>query len=178
LNDGVDDDQARLIGATVSGVRVLSAYVPNGGSVGSEKWEYKLAWLERLRSFLDERESKDRPLVLAGDFNVAPDDLDVKNPDRWRDTVLCHPDARRAFQRVVDWGLVDAFRHVHPEGGIYSWWDYRRLGFAKNDGLRIDGVLVTSRLAEHVEDAFVDRDERKGKQPSDHAPLVVDLAGI
>lgn len=175
-DDGIEDSQARLIGARVRGVRVISAYVPNGGSVGSEKWEYKLAWLERLRGFLVAHADPAEPLALGGDFNIAPDDRDVRHPERWKDTVLCHPDARRAFERLLDWGLDDAFRRVHPEGGIYSWWDYRRLGFAKKDGLRIDGILVTAPLAERIVDSFVDRDERKGKQPSDHAPLIVDFA--
>jgi exodeoxyribonuclease-3 len=176
MADGTDDPQARFVAADVAGVRVLSVYVPNGGSVGSEKWEYKLEWLARLRRYLDAHADVNVPLAVCGDFNVGPDDRDVKNPDKWRETVLCHPDGRAAFQELIEWGLVDAFRVQHPEGGIYSWWDYRMLGFPKNDGLRIDGILVTRSLAERIEDAFVDREERKGKQPSDHAPLVVDFS--
>ena len=175
MGDGTDDEQARVIAATAGGVRVLSVYVPNGGRVDSEKWDYKLAWMERLRSFLEARCRPDEPLAICGDFNVAVDDQDVKNPDKWRDTVLCHPHGRERFEALLDWGLVDAFRRVHPDGGIYSWWDYRMLGFPKNDGLRIDGVLATEPLAARVRDAYVDRDERKGKQPSDHAPVIVDF---
>lgn len=175
LRDGIEDDQARLIEARVEGVRALSVYVPNGGTVGSDKWEYKLAWLDRLRRYLENNADPGEPLALCGDFNIAPDDKDVFFPDRWRESVLCHPDGRRALAAVADWGLVDAFRLVHPEGGIYSWWDYRKLGFAKKDGLRIDSVYATEPLADRVADAFVDRDERKGKQPSDHAPVLVDF---
>lgn len=176
MADGTDDPQARLVAADVGGVRVISVYVPNGGSVSSDKWDYKLEWLTRLRSYLDAEGDPAKPLAVCGDFNIAPDDHDVNNPERWKDSVLCHPDGRAAFQRLIEWGLVDAFRAHHPDGGIFSWWDYRMLGFPKNDGLRIDGLLVTKPLAEHIGDAFVDRDERKGKQPSDHAPVVVDFA--
>lgn len=175
MNDGVDDPQARLVSADVDGIRVISVYVPNGGAFGSEKWDYKLDWYRRLREYLDNRASADEPLAICGDFNIAPDDADVHNPELWKDSVLCHPEGRAAFRNLLDWGLVDAFRAKHSDGGIYSWWDYRRLGFPKNDGLRIDGVLVTKALADRLEDAFVDRDERKGKQPSDHAPVVVDF---
>ena len=175
MGPGDDDPQARVIGADVSGARVLSVYVPNGGSLDSEKWEYKLEWLARFHRFLEGNCDPKEPLAVCGDFNVARDDADVRHPERWADSVLAHPYARAAFQRLLDWGLVDAFRHVHPEGGIYSWWDYRLLGFQKNDGLRIDGILVTRPLAERITDAWIDRDERKGKQPSDHAPLIVDF---
>ena len=180
LDDGEDDDQARVIAGDFDGgfdgVRVVSVYVPNGGSVGSEKWDYKLAWLERLARYLERDASPDQPLAICGDFNIAPDDADVKNPDKWRASVLCDPRVRDAYQGLLDWGLVDVFRQKHPDGGIYSWWDYRMLGFPKNDGLRIDGVLATRVLAERLEDAFVDREERKGKKPSDHAPVIVDFA--
>jgi len=176
VSGGSGDTEARLVAANVGGLRVASVYVPNGGSVGSEKWAYKLEWLERFRRYLEAEADPNLPLAVCGDFNVAPDDHDVKNPEAWAASVLCHPDARAAFRRLLDWGLVDAFRVVHPDGGIFSWWDYRRLGFPKNDGLRIDGILVTKPLAGRIEDAFVDREERKGKQPSDHAPVIVDLA--
>ena len=176
MTDGVDDAQARLVAADVGDVRVLSVYVPNGGSVGSDKWEYKLEWLRRLRRYLDAHGDPSKPMVVCGDFNIAPDDGDVHNADKWSESVLCHRDGRAAFRELIDWGLTDAFRVAHPEGGIYSWWDYRTLSFPRNDGLRIDGVLVTRPLADRIADAFVDRDERKGKQPSDHAPVVVDFS--
>jgi exodeoxyribonuclease-3 len=176
FRDGIDDPQARFLAADVEGVRVLSAYVPNGGEVGSDKWEYKLEWIARLGRYLDENEDPAKPLALCGDFNVAPDDLDVKNPDRWRHSVLCEQDGRAALANVVAWGLVDAFRLVHPEGGYHSWWDYRMRAFPKDDGLRIDSIYVTRSLAQRVSGAHIDREERKGRQPSDHAPLIVDFA--
>jgi exodeoxyribonuclease III len=171
------DDQARLIGATIGGIVVVSAYVPNGQVVGSDKWAYKLAWLGRLRAWLEQAGKPDRPLVLAGDFNVAPEDRDVARPEEWQESVLCHPDARRALRDVMGWGLVDAVR-LHDEGpGPWSWWDYRQLAFPRGNGLRIDHVFLTAPLAGRCTRAWVDREERKGKLPSDHAPVVVELAG-
>ena len=174
LDDGVDDPQARLVSALVGGVRVISVYVPNGGELGTEKWQYKLQWLDRLAAYLRRRHAPSEPLVIAGDFNIAPDDRDAANPEAWRDTVLTHADVRARLATLVGWGLRDLLRERHPEGGIYSWWDYRNLGFPMNDGLRLDLVLGTT--AVRCTDAVVDREERKGKQPSDHAPVVVDLA--
>jgi exodeoxyribonuclease-3 len=175
LGDGVDDPQARLLSAEVHGIRVIAAYVPNGASVGSDKWEYKLAWLGRLRAYLERTADPSHPLVLCGDLNVAPADLDVARPDAWRHTVLCHEEGRAALRRVLDWGLVDGFRHRHPDVAAYSWWDYQRLAFPKGDGLRIDHVLVTAPLLARLRDAGIDRDERKGKLPSDHAPVWIEL---
>jgi exodeoxyribonuclease-3 len=175
LGDGADDTQARLIAARVSGLRVASVYVPNGASVGSDKWAYKLAWLGRLRAWLERTCDPGEPLALCGDFNVAPTDLDVANPERWNDTVLCHPDGRRALERLVGWGLFDAFRALHPQDRAYSWWDYRNLGFPKNDGLRIDQLWVTAPLRERLRAVEIDRNERKGARPSDHAPVVAEL---
>lgn len=172
LGDGDTDAEARLIAATVAGVRVVSAYVPNGRSVGSDKWEYKLAWLRRLIAFLKAGYRPDQQLVLAGDFNVAPEDRDVARPEEWRDTVLCHEDGRALARELLAWGLVDVIRLHHSGEGPYSWWDYRMLGFAKGNGLRIDHIFATKPLAERCVEAYVVRDERKGKQPSDHAPVV------
>lgn len=176
LGDDVDDPQARLIAATTFGVRVLSIYVPNGSEVGSEKYAYKLAWLGRLERHLARRYATTDALALCGDFNVAPDDLDVARPEAWAGSVLCHGEARAALERVRSFGLFDAFRRHHPEGHVYTWWDYRMLAFPKNDGLRIDHVFVTDRVLARSTAASVDRDERKGKQPSDHAPVTIEVA--
>jgi exodeoxyribonuclease III len=176
LDDGADDPQARLVSARVAGVRVVSVYVPNGSEVGSDKYAYKLRWLERLRSYLDRHHDPGEPLALCGDLNVAPDDLDVADPPAWRDTVLCHTAAREALARVCAFGLTDVVRRCHPAGGVYSWWDYRGLAFPRNHGLRIDHVLATEPLARRLLSARVDRDERKGQQPSDHAPVLVTFA--
>jgi exodeoxyribonuclease-3 len=173
MEDGEDDPQARLVAATVGGVRVLSAYVPNGQEVGSPAFAYKLRWLERLRAYLERHADPGQPLAICGDFNVAPEDRDVHDPAAWEGQVLCHPDERAALSRLASWGLTDAFRLQHSEGGLYSWWDYRMLAFAKNLGLRIDLVLVTAPLARRCSAAEIDRAERKGKQASDHAPVLV-----
>lgn len=167
----VDDPQARHVEATVAGIRVISLYVPNGGDGAGEKWTYKLAWLERLLAYLARTHDPRKPLVLCGDLNIAPDDKDVARPDEWRNTVLCLPEVRRAFERLIEWGLVDVVRKHHPDGGVYSYWDYRMLGFQKGNGIRIDHVLATAPLANVCVSAAVDRDERKGKLPSDHAPV-------
>jgi exodeoxyribonuclease III len=172
LRDAEADEEARLLAATIGDVRVVSVYAPNGQIVGSSKWEHKLAWLGRLRGWLERTESPDRPLILAGDFNVAPEDRDVARPDEWRESVLCHPEARAALRSIVDWGLVDALRIHHTGDGPYTWWDYRMLGFPKGNGLRIDHVLTTHFLADRCVETYVVRDERKGKLPSDHAPVV------
>ena len=172
LSDGVSDDQARLIAGTVQGIRVLSAYVPNGQVVGSEKYAYKLAWLGRLRRYLDRHARVDEPLALCGDFNVAPEERDVYDPLAWQGETLFHADARQALSQVVDFGLVDTLRLHRPEPGLYSWWDYRMLAFPKNRGLRIDQIWATPPLADRCVDASIDREERKGKQPSDHAPCI------
>ncbi|MFW6087646.1 MAG: exodeoxyribonuclease III [Myxococcota bacterium] len=171
-----DDPQARLITARLGGVCVVNGYFPNGQRVGSDKYAYKLDWMRRLRAWLDRTFDPADALILAGDFNVAPDDADVAHPEEWKGSVLCHPDARAALADIRTFGFVDVFRKHHPEGGVYSWWDYRQLAFPKGNGLRIDHVYATPPVAERSVDAFVDRDERKGKSPSDHAPVVIDLA--
>ncbi|MDX2056284.1 MAG: exodeoxyribonuclease III [Gemmatimonadales bacterium] len=176
LGDGSADDQARLIAATVSGVRFLSAYFPNGQVVGSDKWAYKLEWIRRLAEHLAAKYRPSDPLALCGDFNVAPEDRDVARPDEWRESVLCHPDARTALEGVRRFGLVDTMRIHEPGPGPYSWWDYRMLAFPKGNGLRIDHLFVTEPVARRCARSWVERDERKGKLPSDHAPVMVELA--
>ncbi len=175
LRDDVEDPQARLISVRVDGVRVISVYVPNGGEHGSDKYAYKTAFLKRLKTYLATHHRPDEKLVLCGDINIAPDDIDVARPDEWRGTVLFHPEMTEAFRDLCAWGLHDAFRKCRPEAGLYSWWDYRMLGFPKGNGLRIDHVLVTAPLLETCRAAEVDRNERKGKQPSDHAPVIVEI---
>jgi exodeoxyribonuclease-3 len=175
FGDGGDDSQARLIAARVSGVHVVSVYVPNGAEVGSEKWRYKLEWLRRLRAWLAHRFRRSDLVALCGDMNVAPEARDVHDPARWEASVLFHPEARAALAQVRSFGLVDAFRLHHEGAGFYSWWDYRMLAFPKGRGLRIDHVDLSEPLAHCCTGASIDREERKGKQPSDHAPVVVEL---
>ena len=179
MGDGdAEDPQARLIGGRVNGVTVYSAYFPNGRTVGSESYAYKLGWMGRLLELLERRHDPNDAVVLTGDFNVAPDDQDAEDPERWAASVLCHADAREALERIRDWGLVDVVRKHHPQGGLYSWWDYRRLAFPRNDGLRIDHIFATLPVAEASTGAWVDRNQRKGRKtdiPSDHAPVVADF---
>jgi len=172
FDDGEEELEARFLSARVSGVRVVCVYVPNGQVVGSDKFSYKLAWLSRLRRYLDHHCDPAEPLALCGDLNVAPEPRDVHDPAAWQDTVLFHPEARAALQELCAWGLVDAFRLHHSESGLYSWWDYRQLAFPKNHGLRIDHILITKSLAARCVSAHIDRETRKGQGASDHAPVV------
>jgi exodeoxyribonuclease III len=176
LDDGVDDPQARLVAATTGGVRVISVYVPNGAEVGSDKWSYKLDFFERLGRYLETRCDLRRPLLMAGDFNVAPDARDVHKPASWERTVLFHPEARAALERMRSRGVYDSFRLLHDEPGQYSWWDYRAGGFQRDDGLRIDQLYVSAPLAERLVAARIDREERKGEAPSDHTPCWASFA--
>ena len=172
---GDDDEQARFVAATTAGIRVLSAYFPNGQSLGSEKYAYKLDWMRRLEAHIEGELARHPELALCGDFNVAPADLDVYDPAKWADTVLCHPEVREALERVRAHGLTDLPRQLHPDLPLFSWWDYRQLAFPKGRGLRIDHVFVTEPLAARATGAGVDRNARKGKQPSDHAPVWADF---
>lgn len=176
FDDGEEEPEARFLSARISGVRVVCVYVPNGQVVGSDKFSYKLAWLSRLRRYLDLHCDSAEPLALCGDLNVAPEPRDVHDPAAWQDTVLFHPDARTALQELCAWGLVDAFRLHHSEAGLYSWWDYRQLAFPKNHGLRIDHILVTKSLAARCVSAHIDRETRKGQGASDHAPVVASFS--
>lgn len=172
LDDGVEDPQARLISAVVGGVRVMCVYVPNGQAVGSDKYEYKLQWMDRLVRDLDAHYDRAQPMIICGDFNVAPEEKDVHDPAAWSQETLFHIDARRALERIRSWGLVDLFRLHHWEAGYYSWWDYQMLSFPKNKGLRIDHIFATEPLARRCDACWIDRDARKGIKPSDHAPVV------
>jgi exodeoxyribonuclease III len=170
------EGDARLLAATCGGVRVVTVYVPNGREVGSDFYERKLVWLDHLRSWLDATASPNDPLAVLGDFNVAPEDRDLWSPAAFEgDTHVTEPE-RAAVTALEDWGLVDAFREVYPQDRLFTYWDYRRGDFHEHRGMRIDLVLVTKPLASRVQWALVDRNARKGKLPSDHAPVVVDLA--
>jgi exodeoxyribonuclease III len=170
LCDEVVDPQARVISAKIDDVRVFSIYAPNGQAVGSPAYEYKLNWYRRLRDCL--AKVKDVDLVVCGDFNVAPEDVDVHDPQLWRGAIMCSDAERAAFHELCAVGLVDTLRiHRKNEAGLFTWWDYRMLSFPKNRGLRIDAVLASESLAKRCTDAGIDREMRKGKEPSDHAPI-------
>ncbi len=176
LDDGVEDPASRLVAATVAGTRVVTVYVPNGQVVGSEKYTYKLEWFRRLRAYLERHHRDSEPLVLCGDFNVAPEPRDVQYPRQWEESVLFHADVRAALRELMAWRLSDTLRLHRQEGGLYSWWDYRMLAFPKNDGLRLDLILATEPLARRCTAVEVHRDERKGKLASDHVPVIATFA--
>lgn len=170
------DPEARLLTATCGGVRVLSAYVPNGRALDQEHYQYKLRWLDRLLRHLDLVGSSDEAMAVCGDFNIAPADIDVYDPAAFVDATHVSQPEREALGRLLDWGLRDVFRDRYPDTErLYSWWDYRAGSFHKGLGMRIDLVLGTASVQERVEWALIDRNARKGKQPSDHAPVVVQL---
>jgi exodeoxyribonuclease III len=175
LDDGEDETDARLLSVQLGALRVVCCYVPNGQTPDSPKFAYKLQWLARLCAYLARHHRPDEPLLVCGDFNVAPEDRDVYDPEALRDDVLCHEQVRAAFAQLRGFGLVDTYRQHVPDAGKYSWWDYRMLGFPKNRGLRIDHILATAPLAARCTGAAIDRDERKGKQPSDHAPVLAEF---
>ena len=176
--DGADEDpQRRLLRVTVGGVRIVDAYCPNGDEVGSDKYAYKLAWFARLRRMLDAQEDPARPLVLLGDFNVAPADIDVHAPERWKGKVLCSDAERAALADVQGWGLTDCLRKLHPDTPkLFTWWDYRLNAFPRGWGLRIDHVLASPPLAQRCTAVTVDLEPRKAERPSDHAPVCADFA--
>ncbi|HTE54251.1 MAG TPA: exodeoxyribonuclease III [Kofleriaceae bacterium] len=166
------DEQARLVAAAVAGVRVVCAYVPNGQAPGTPKYEHKLGWMERLRLHLGATCDPAAPFALCGDFNVAPDDRDVHDPVAWNGQIMCSEPERAALRAIAAIGLVDGLRQLRADGGLFTWWDYRQLAFPRNHGLRIDHLLLTAPLAARLREVAIDRDERKGKQPSDHAPVI------
>jgi exodeoxyribonuclease-3 len=168
--------EARMIAADCGGVRVVSVYAPNGRTLGSPFYEAKLAWFERLARWLEEAAAPEQPFVLGGDFNVAPEDVDVWNPRACHGGTHVSPPEREAFAKLCRWGLVDAYRQHHSEPGRFTWWDYRAGNFQKNFGMRIDHLLATRSLASRTLWAEIDREARKGKPiPSDHAPLLIDV---
>ncbi len=174
--DGDEEDpQSRILRATCGGVRIVNVYVPNGQSVESEKFAYKLGWLERLRGMFDDQEDAAGHLVMVGDFNIAPEDRDVWDPAVWEGNVLFTQTEKDALARLCAWGLTDCLRLHHDDAGIYSWWDYRMLALQKRQGLRIDFVLATASLVKASRDCVVDKAPRKLKRPSDHAPVVADF---
>jgi len=177
--DAGDDEplaEARMIAATCGGVRVVSIYAPNGRTVGSVFYDAKLVWYDRLARWLATAVKPDELLVLGGDFNVAPADIDVWDPAACHGGTHVSEPERKAFARLCEWGLVDVYRRQHPEGGRYTWWDYRAGNFHKNYGMRIDHLLVSAPIAGRVVWTEIDRETRKGKPtPSDHTPLVIDL---
>ncbi len=173
---GFEDPQRRILATTINGVRVIDLYVPNGQAVGSEKYEYKLSWLEALREFLKAELESHSNLVVLGDFNIAPEDRDVHDPEKWGDAILCSPRERRALSELLKLGLSDVFRQFDQAEKSFSWWDYRAAGFRRNAGLRIDLILASPAMAETCQASYIDKEPRTWERPSDHTPVVAEFA--
>jgi len=172
---GLGDEQARVIAATVAGVRTIGAYFPNGQAPDSDKFVYKMRWLQALHTWVKDELTRHPQLVLMGDYNIAPEDRDVYDPVAWAGQIHCTPQERAHFQALLDLGLVDAFRLFEQPPKSWSWWDYRNLAFRKNQGLRIDHILVSDALKTQVQACVIDKLPRKNERPSDHAPVVVTI---
>jgi len=175
LPDEGEEAPCRFLAATIGGVRVASVYAPNGQEVGSPKYLFKLEWYRRLRRWLDQAADPRQPLAMCGDFNVAPEDRDVWDPEQWRGQVLFSEPEKQVFRDLLGWGLIDALRRLRTEGGLYTWWDYRGGAFHRGWGMRIDHILMSAPLAARCTAVEIDRDERKGEKPSDHAPVVATI---
>lgn len=172
---GFIDEQKRVLAATIAGYRCINFYIPNGQSLDSPKYEYKLAWLQAMLDFIAQERRQHEKLIILGDFNIAPDDLDVHDPKVWEGSVLVSPAERLAFQRLLGQGMHDALRHLHPQATIYSWWDYRAHAFRRGLGLRIDHILVSTGLLPEIAATGVDLEPRRHIRPSDHAPVWLSL---
>lgn len=173
------DEQARFIEAVLSvkggALRVVSLYLPNGNPIGTEKFSYKLAWMDRLEAFARERLRDEEVFVLAGDYNVIPDPEDAQIPEAWRDDALFQPESRRAFRRLINLGLTDAFRACNGEPGQYTFWDYQAGAWQKNNGIRIDHLLLSPQASDRLAATTIDKRTRAWEKPSDHVPVIVEL---
>jgi exodeoxyribonuclease-3 len=172
---GLDDPQRRILATTVGGVRIVDLYVVNGSEVGSEKFEYKLHWLERVTAWLAGEMEQHENVVVLGDFNIAPDDRDVYDPEAWNGKILCSKQERDALGRILELGLTDTFRLFEQEERTWSWWDYRMNMFRRKLGLRIDLVLASAAMTERCTASYIDIEPRRQERPSDHAPAIAEF---
>ena len=171
------DDQKRVLAVTVNDIRLINFYVPNGQSIDSSKYEYKLNWLKSMNDFIHDELKKYPKLAVVGDFNIAPDDIDVYDPKQWFGQVLVSEPERMAFSKLLRQGLIDIVRMKHPqEDNLYSWWDYRDGSFHKGHGMRINLVLTSASVAKRTTSSVIDRNARKGEKPSDHAPVMITVS--
>lgn len=171
-----DDPQCRVLAATVAGLRLINLYVPNGAEVGSEKYQYKLAWLAEVHRYIETQLKIHPNLVVVGDFNIAPADNDVHDPKVWEGLVLVSPAERAAYQSLLKLGLYDSFRHLYQDEQAFSWWDYRAGGFRRNHGARIDHVLLSESLLPVCREVVIDKEPRRHERPSDHAPVIASIS--
>jgi exodeoxyribonuclease-3 len=172
---GLEDPQRRVLAVSFGDLRVINLYVVNGEAVGSEKYEYKLRWLEALTRWLAEEAVRYSRRVVLGDFNIAPSDADVHDPEAWQERILCSTPEREALDRILETGLIDAFRRFDQPDNTFSWWDYRGGNFRRNRGLRIDLILASDALVEEIRACRIDVEPRRWERPSDHAPVVMEL---
>ena len=171
----LSDPQRRILVASYGDIRVINLYVPNGFSLDSDKYYYKLNWLEKVSHFIHEQLVMHPKLIVLGDFNIAPEDRDVHNPEQWQGSVLVSQEERAAWQHLLSLGLQDTFRLFEQAEKSYSWWDYRMLAFRRNHGLRIDHILTSQMLADQCQRVIIDKEERKKERPSDHAPVTAEF---
>lgn len=172
---GLDDPQRRILAATVNDVRIIDLYVVNGSAPGTDKFTYKLNWLDKVTQFIEQQMTQYDDVVVLGDFNIAPDDRDVHDPDKWHEKILCTTEERNALNRILDLGFQDSFRLLHEDAGLFSWWDYRMNGFVRGLGLRIDLILCSEDMSEAVAASYIDDEPRKWERPSDHTPVVTEF---
>ncbi|MCK5809830.1 MAG: exodeoxyribonuclease III [Cocleimonas sp.] len=170
----LDDPQRRILAATIKGIRILNLYVVNGSEVGSDKYDYKLDWISKVTDWVAEQRKQHQKFIILGDFNIAPNDHDVHNPKSWHERILCSTPERQALKDLLNLGFVDSFRQFEQQDKTWSWWDYRRAGFEKNRGLRIDLILSSHLLSERCIACFVDKEPRGWERPSDHAPVIAE----
>lgn len=173
--DNLEDPQRRILAATVDGVRIINLYVVNGSEVGSEKFTYKLAWLEKVTKFIKDELKHHARIVILGDFNIAPDDRDVHDPELWKGKVLCSDEERDALNKILNLGFSDTFRQFDQQEKCFSWWDYRGGGFRRNHGLRIDLILASDALSKDCISSLIDREPRTWERPSDHTPVIAEF---
>jgi len=174
-----DDPQKRFIAADYNfdnkNLTIISAYIPNGQSLDSEKFKYKIIWLKKFIDYLKLLQNKNRLITITGDFNIAPQDIDCHDPKSWNGKVLVSNEERQMFQKILNLGFFDAYRHVNPDSAEYSWWDYRQAGFRRNLGMRIDHILLCNEFKDKITSSFIDQNPRKLERPSDHTPVVVEI---
>ena len=173
---GYEDEQKRVLSATFNDVRVICAYIPNGQAVDSEKYLYKLSWLTALNAWLKGELTQHKHLALLGDYNIAPEDRDVHDPKAWEGQVLVSEPEREKFREMIAMGLKDSFRLFEQADKSYTWWDYRMMGFRRNFGLRIDHILLSEALAAQCKSCIIDKEPRKLERPSDHTPVMAEIA--
>jgi len=175
LPDGNGDAQSRYMEATIKGVRIASVYLPNGNPLGTEKYDYKLAWMKRLKAHMAELLRDERPVVLGGDFNVIPEEMDVHNPKGWEKDALFHPPTRAAFRELLSLGYTDIYRALHPYEKAYTFWDYKSVAWPQDKGLRIDHFLLSPEAVDKSISCVIDKAPRGEEKASDHTPVIVEI---